>query len=1118
MKSIFTLLAPILFLFPNPAVSQSIAINEVLSSNTTVNPDEDGNYEDWVELYNYGGVAVNLNGFGLSDDVALPHKWSFPAVTLNPGQYLLVWCSDKNRTTPGSPLHTNFKIGAGGEAIYLTNQSTTTLATFSAIALPANVSYGKSPNGTGNYFYFNIPTPGQPNSTTTYSEVLSTPNFSHTGGFYTSGFNLSLSNVTPGTTIIYTLDGSDPDENNLGGTTYSYKNSYAEFAGQPGGSLLQNSFRSFTYSSPITITNRSPLANKLASMSSTHHNLAYYLPSTPIFKGTVVRAKAIKSGALSSKTTTRSYFVTPSGNSEFSLPVVSLSVSENKFFNYTNGIFVAGSMFDLWRAANPSVDADPNEGNYDANYYVSGDPSERNGNVNYFVNGAEVLNQDIGLRINGGSTRAWQSKSLRLVARSDYGNDAMNYAFFNDQSLAVYNRLVLRNSGGDFFDSMYRDALAHELVKGTGLETQAYQPTVTFVNGEYWGILNIRERYDKYYFKNVCGIGETELDLLEDDLTAEEGDTVHYDSMATYLSNNSLAIQTNFDYIKTQMDVENMRDYYIANIYYDNTDWPGWNTVFWRKRTASYNPNALYGQDGRWRAAMKDNDDCFGLAVGVNNHNNLAVATEPNGPSYPNPPYSTLVLRSLLTNPDFKNDFINRFADLMNTYFLSSRFVSVSTAMKTKIQPEIQEHLDRWKATDYGWWEESINLMHSFANERPNYQRQHIRQKFGISSNINVTLNVSDAIHGYVKMNTVDILPTTPGVSTNPYPWTGIYFHNIPVKIKAVPLPGFAFSHWSGASSSTAAEITITPTANVSLTAHFIPSNTTDTPEIVYFWMMDTAIANDTPLTSLNSTFEAASNGVIQYQSSLVGYPFDSTSPNWRKASMERRNSPTPLNYYPEANGDLLFANSNMRGLQVTQPFQSGGLQNTMVFNFSTSGFKDIKFAFAVLDEGAATGITLEYATNAGTPVWTTAGMTASAFPITTTYQRIEADLKTIPAVNNNANFRMRLRFTGPNMTADTGARVTFNNISVEGIRQTLTTDENAIPDFVVYPNPVTDVVHVDHRFKNLEYKIYGTDGKMIQSGKEDVGEINLASLPSGLYLLQLQTEGKSETKKILKR
>lgn len=1117
MKSTFTLLASVLLFFINPAYSQSVTINEILSSNTTVNQDEDGSYEDWVELYNYGAVPINLNGFGLSDDAILPHKWTFPAVTLNAGQYLLVWCSNKNKTVPGSPLHTNFKISASGETLYLTNQSSLNLATFPAVSLPPNISYGKSPNGTGGYFYFSVPTPGMPNSTTAYSEALTEPVFSQLGGFYTTGFNLSLTNPTPGTTIIYTLDGSDPDPNNLSGTTYSYKNSYAELAGQSSGPMLHNSFRSFTYSSPISITNRSSLPNKLASMSSTNHHDPYYIPTTPIFKGTVVRAKVIKSGAIPSKIVTRTYFITPSGSSEFSLPVASLSLSENKLFDYNNGIFVAGALFDGWRAANPTVDSDLY--NFDANFRLSGDTAERSGNINYFVNGTEVLNQDIGIRINGGSTRAWQSKSFRLVARSDFGSDNMNYHFFSDETLTVFNRLILRNAGGDFFDTKYRDALADALMKGTGMETQAYQPTITFVNGEYWGILNLRERFDKYYFKNVCGIGETELDLLEDDLTATEGDRVHYDNMAAFLTSNSLAIPSNFEYIKTQMDVDNMRDYYIANIYFDNTDWPGWNTLFWRKRTA-YNPNALYGLDGRWRAAMKDNDDCFALAVNGNNHNNLIVATDPNGPPYPNPPSSTLILRSLLANDTFKNDFINRFADLMNTYYHPTRFLAVSNAMKNKIQPEMQEHLDRWKATDYGWWEASINIVNSFGNERPDYQRQHIRQKFGISSNVNATLDVSDAAQGYIKINTIDILPSTPGVPTNPYPWTGVYFNSIPVKIKAIALPGYTFSYWSGDSNSTSSEITITPTADFSVTAHFSPTGNVETSVPIYFWMMDNAITNDLPLQTLNSTYEFNTDGVIQYQSCLVGYPFTSASPSYHHAAMERRNSPTPLNYLPQANGNLTYELSGMKGLQIKQPFQSGSLENTLVFNFSTLGYKNIKFAFAVLDEGAATGITLDYSINAGAPVWTTAGMAASSFPITAAYQRIESDLKSIATVNNNPNFKMRIRFTGPNMTADTGARVTFNNISVEGVSQTLTTNENTISNFIVYPNPVADVIHIVHQGNNLNlrYKVFGIDGKIIQNGTVASDEINLTHLTAGLYLLQLESDGKSETKKILKR
>jgi hypothetical protein len=96
--------------------------------------------------------------------------------------------------------------------------------------------------------------------------------------------------------------------------------------------------------------------------------------------------------------------------------------------------------------------------------------------------------------------------------------------------------------------------------------------------------------------------------------------------------------------------------------------------------------------------------------------------------------------------------------------------------------------------------------------------------------------------------------------------------------------------------------------------------------------MMDGNMANNTPLQTLNTTFKVgATDGVIHYESCLVGYPFNSADPNWRKASMERRNSPIDINYIPEANNNLPFATSDMKGLQIKEPLQNGSLQNTMV-------------------------------------------------------------------------------------------------------------------------------------------------------------------------------------------
>ena len=106
----YTLLAAFLCAFATTVSAQNIVINELLASNSSSIQDENGSHEDWIELYNKGAATVNLQGYGLSDDAALLYKWTFPNVSILPGQYLLIWASDKNRSVAGSPLHTNFKI------------------------------------------------------------------------------------------------------------------------------------------------------------------------------------------------------------------------------------------------------------------------------------------------------------------------------------------------------------------------------------------------------------------------------------------------------------------------------------------------------------------------------------------------------------------------------------------------------------------------------------------------------------------------------------------------------------------------------------------------------------------------------------------------------------------------------------------------------------------------------------------------------------------------------------------------------------------------------------------------------------------------------------------------
>jgi uncharacterized repeat protein (TIGR02543 family) len=439
--------------------------------------------------------------------------------------------------------------------------------------------------------------------------------------------------------------------------------------------------------------------------------------------------------------------------------------------------------------------------------------------------------------------------------------------------------------------------------------------------------------------------------------------------------------------------------------------------------------------------------------------------------------------------------------------------------MKAVLAPEVPEQSARWaEPIDIEDWNYFITTQTNFANARPAIQRDHIRLQFGITSNINATLNVSNTNHGFIKMNSVAISEGTPGINSNPYPWAGVYFNGIPVKLKAIAKPGFIFSGWSGASISTNPEITVTPTADYSITANFIPDATYEISVPIYYWYMDGLIANNVPLETLNSTYSLGTNASIQFQSCLAGYPFPIGNINRNKASMERRNSPTNINYNPVANNNLPYNVALMKGLQIKQFFQNGGLENLMIFNMSTTGFKNIKLSFAAMNELAGiNGISVDYSVNSGTPVWLTAGLSATSLPLFSAYQLLQIDCSAIAAANNNADFKIRLRFTGTDLTLDAGNRVTFNNISVDGVQLPLIVDDNYAARFKSYPNPFSDVINIVGINNYSEYTIYTIDGKLLKKGMIQNAQIHLSDLSKGMYLLQIASEGKKETQKIIK-
>lgn len=246
-------------------------------------------------------------------------------------------------------MHTSYAVSADGEPIVLTDPEGQTIHRVPPIPLDGDVSYGLLPGEAG-FFFFNEPTPGLPNTTAGFAEVVDAPiRFSRPGGFYSEDLELTLSVDDPELRIYYTLDGSEPDPAALDGRSYFYKNSY------PNGGLLEGSSRTYLYTEPISISDRSEEPYELAGINARYTKEPYLPVRDQIFKGTVVRAKAIKDNALSSNTHTQSYFISPAGAGRYHLPVVSIITDAAHLFDYEYGVYVAGRYAEEWVANHPGA-------------------------------------------------------------------------------------------------------------------------------------------------------------------------------------------------------------------------------------------------------------------------------------------------------------------------------------------------------------------------------------------------------------------------------------------------------------------------------------------------------------------------------------------------------------------------------------------------------------------------------------------------------------------------------------------------------------------------------------------------------------------------------------------
>jgi len=516
-----------------------------------------------------------------------------------------------------------------------------------------------------------------------------------------------------------------------------------------------------------------------------------------ITKTTVVRARLYSGGIPVSKTATCTYFI----NENISIPVFSISTDPGNFFDPDTGIYEMG----------------PNPGTenpyFNANFWKDW---ERPIHIEYFESdGRQVINMDAGVKIFGAWSRALPQKSLAVYARNKYGSGKLKYKFFEEREVNEFETIVLRNSGNDWGSTSMRDAVMQGLLSGVDIETQAYRPVVVFINGKYWGIHDLREKINEHFIASYHDVHPDSIDMLESDAYVISGTNTHYKSLLSFITLKDLSIAQNYEYVKMRMDIDNFITYEIAQIYFDNGDWPGNNIKFWRPQR----------NDGKWRWILYDTDFGFGL---FNDHayqnNTLKFASEPNGPrDWPNPPWSTFLLRRLLTNQDFKNQFISRFSELSNTIFKAPAVVERIRRYRAALEPEMPRHLQRWGLGEFENWVSNVNELETFANNRIQYMRVHFANTFNLTESRLLNIKIDNIQSGSINFNTVNVTR---------FPWSGSFYKGIPLKITAVPSPGYIFEGWKGIEGVKSNSFTFSFPIHLSITPVFAP-DTAAKPDIV---------------------------------------------------------------------------------------------------------------------------------------------------------------------------------------------------------------------------------------------------------------------------------------------
>lgn len=468
---------------------------------------------DWVELHNSTGSAVSLAGYGLSNNPKNPAKWVFPDISIEPGEYLLLYATGSADKAQKKNLKLNFNISSTGETLFFFDPNGKLIDKLSAGRMRSGQSYGR--DGSDNRYYYADPTPGAQNGKG-YEGITQLPAFSVTPGIYDNTVTVAIT-AGEGETIRYTTDCTTPNAS------------------------------SEVYSGELSIS-----------------------------KNSVIRAAAFRDGYLSGDVATATYLFRSDGVNH-ALPVVTLVTDPDNLWNSKTGIYATGDKFDPDAAsyADTLQSATYYQAKFATEEQVDTIWEKPAAFSLFDDNGKQAFTQNVGIRIAGSFGRGRAQKGFNVIARKEYGKGSMEYPFFDNRPYTEYKAVVLRAGAQDQNRSKIRDELASGLLEGTDINIlyQAYRPTVLYLNGEYWGVYFMKEKRNRFFVaQHENTENNVDLAIGKGFKQRSYGDNSDWVSLYEYATSHDLSASDAYNYVAERMDVDSFRDYMIAEIYNGNTD------------------------------------------------------------------------------------------------------------------------------------------------------------------------------------------------------------------------------------------------------------------------------------------------------------------------------------------------------------------------------------------------------------------------------------------------------------------------------------------------------------------------------------------------------------------